>query len=305
MKRIIFLLLVLWSVTGYSETLYQLERKYYEGDVGSNLLSVMQGKVEGYSTIDKYGVNRSVTAGGVPADVWEFGGTYPYDAFGTAPIMYLSSSSADNDQAISVLGLDINGEEVSQIITLNGQSNVNLTTPLWRVYRMSNIADEGTGAGKGDIVGVVYCHTDPAPASGVPADENVRAIITGENNNTLMSVYTVPKGKVGFLYRGELGVAEEGNSATLAEYALVQYRSRRVGKVFAVKKEVTLMIGGGSATYQDARTFPDIIPSLTDIKITVVYVTEDMGVWAAFDILLVDEELFSTSYLQAIGQPGY
>lgn len=260
-------------------------------------LAVTMGFKDGYSKVDKFGVNHNVTTSSDPEDMWEFGGLYNYDTDGTAPIQYLSSSNTNDNQTITVQGLDINGDFVSQNIALSGQLVAPLITPLWRVFRMVN--DNST-----TIQGVVYCHTDPAPTAGVPADENVRAIINDGNNQTLMTLYTIPKGKVAFLHRGEVGLSLEGNAGSLAEYAHIHYESRRFGKVFTVKKSITVMVGGISV-YQDVRTFPDVIPSLTDLKLKIIEVTQAMGLWGTFDILLVDEDKFSVEYLQSIGQPGY
>lgn len=243
---------------------------------------VQMRAIPGVSSVDKFGVNPLITTSSDPEDIWEFGGEYIYDDWGTAPIISLSSSSAVDNQPISIDGLDIEGNAVNQLITLNGQTRVALTTPLWRVYRMENEADQG-----GDINGIVYCYTGTANTAGVPADANVRAIINGEHNQTLMALYTIPKGKVGFLFRGELGVELEGNSAALAEYAHIHYESRRVGKVFKVKKAITNIVGG-NAEHIDVRSFPDIIPELTDIKMRVIEVSMTMGVWGTFDILLYD-----------------
>ncbi len=59
---------------------------------------------------------------------------------------------------------------MEQTVTLTGQTNKALATPLWRVYRMSN-------ASSVSIQGIAYCHTDASPSSGVPATANIRAII--------------------------------------------------------------------------------------------------------------------------------
>lgn len=256
-------------------------------------LAVSMGLYPGYSVIDKFGENPSITTATDPEDVWEYGGLYNYDANNTAPIQYLSSSDDDDSNVVTVQGLDIDGNAVSQDIALTGQTVANLTTPLWRVFRMIN-------NGATSLEGMVYCHTDPTPTTGVPAGVAVRALIDDGNNQTLMSLYTIPLGKVGFLYRGELGIELEGNAAALAEYARIFYESRRYGGAFTVKKSVSLFPGN---IHQDPRSFPDIIPALTDIKIKVTEVSADMGVWATFDILLVDEDLLDPALLAAIGQP--
>ena len=261
-------------------------------------LSVVMGKKDGYSKVDKFGINPTIEPATDPEDIWEFGGVYTFDDFGTTAGLYVSSSSSsDAGKTIVVQGLDITGELVTQEVTLLDQANVTLPTPLWRTFRMYNSSDS-------DFVGTVYCHNDTTPTDGVPDDANVRAIVVGEKNQTLMCIYCVPKGKVGFLYRGEIGLELEGNAATLAEYSHCHYESRRFGKTFRVKKSLTL-IAGGSSTYQDERSFPDVIPALTDIRLRVQIVTQAMGMWGTFDILLVDEDKFSDEYLAQIGQPGY
>lgn len=256
-------------------------------------LKVTQGLIPFHSKVDKFGINPTITTTSTPEDIWEFGGVYIYDANGTAPIVSLVSDEAADTQPVVVVGLDINGDIVSQEITLTGTTRVALDTPLWRVFRMYN-------NGTVNFAGTIYCYIG---TGNVPAANQVRAIIDDGNNQTLMAVYTIPNKYVGFLYRGELGVELDGNAAALAEYAHCHYESRAYGKVFRIKKAVTVMVS--NPVYQDYRSFPDVIPSLTDIKLSVEKVTQTMGIWGTFDILLVDEELFSDEYLAAIGQVGY
>lgn len=249
--------------------------------------------VDGVDPLDKFGVNPVITTNTDPEDLWEYGGEYIYDADGTAPIINMTSTSAsDSGLPIQVEGLDVDGYFVSQEVICGGTSPVALGTPLWRVFRMEN-------NGSVDIQGLMYVHT-----TATAGPTTVRAMIAGEHNQTLMCMLTIPKGKVGFLVRGELGVELEGNSASLAEYAHLHYESRRYGKVFKVKKALTCLVGG-NAVYQDERSFPDIVPSLTDIKINIVEVTQTMGVWGTLDLMMVDEEKLPKKLLIAIGQEGY
>lgn len=253
-------------------------------------LKVSQAKIQGNTSIDKYGENSDVDTSTVPEDITEIGGLYNYDADNTAPIVSLISDNAADSEPIKVIGLDINGEEVDQTITLNGTTRVALTTPLWRVYRMEN-------DGVNDIQGTVYCYVG---TGGVPVQADQRAIISNSNNQSLMAIYTVPLGKVGFLVRGEVGGSRSQNTGTI-QFA---YYSRRYGKVFKIKKRVDTT-NQGSSVYQDVRSFPDIIPALTDIRLTVENVSSNnTGAFATFDILLVDENNFTQEYLDAIGQPS-
>ena len=263
-------------------------------------LTVTMGQAKGITKLSKFGNSTTITPDSDPQDIWEFGGLYTFDDDGTAPIKYISSSDTDDSaQIIIAEGLDIDGNFVRQSIETTGQDNVVLPTPLWRLFRMYNDSVSGN-----DIVGTLYGHTDPVPTDGVPLDINVRAIIVGGANQTLMAIYTVPMGTVGFLFKGEVGLSTEGNINTLSEYARMHYESRRFGKVFTVKKLVTCLVSG-SSIYQDMRSFQDAIPAKTDIRLRVIKVTDDMKVWGTFDVLLVDEGQLTPEFLDGIGQPGH
>ena len=254
------------------------------------VLAVQQGRVPGYSVVDKFGENPDVDTG-APEDIWEYGGLYPYDPINTAPIISIVSDNPLDTQVISIIGLDIDGNEVSQNITLTGTTRVILTTPLWRVYRMSNEGDDGD-----NINGTIYCYTG---TGNTPAPAEIRAIIDNGNNQTLMALYTIPLGYVGYLFKGEFG----GSRAVSSGSAQNAYYSRRVGKVFKIKKRVDVAFTG-SSNYVDVRSFPDPIPALTDVKLRAESVTANRtGLFGAFDILLVENAQLDPAYLTAIGQP--
>jgi len=245
-------------------------------------LRVSLGSIDGYDTLDKFGENPLITTGTDPEDIWEGGGIYPFST--TADIISLSSSDNRDTQDVSVLGLDTDGNEVEQIITLQGQTRVALTTPLWRIYRMENESNT-------DISGNVYCYSGTTNTGGVPSGSSVeKARIINGNNQSLMAIYTIPAGKIGFLYRGEVGINIATGIFSGSEFAKCYYKSRREGKVFKVKKSISLL-SSGSSNFQDRRSFPDPIPPLTDIKLQVAEVSDNMGIWGTLDILLVDEDL--------------
>lgn len=259
--------------------------------------AVNMGLVPGHSPIDKFGYNPLITSASDPEDIWEGSRLYTYDAADTAPIVSLASSEAADTQDIKITGLDIDGQEVEQTLTLTGTTRVALTTALWRVYRLEN--ESAT-----DLTGNVYCYIGTGTVPTAVTEPEVRAVIINGNNQTLMALYTVPAGKVGFLYRGEIGMQFAGSPGAGTQAAVLCYKSRRLGGAFKVKKVVTL-INLGTSVFQDVRSFPDIVPALTDIRLCAETVSDDMGIWGTFDFLLVDEDQFTPAYLAAIGQPGY
>jgi len=255
-------------------------------------LRASMGLIKGVSVVDKFGSIDSTPI--TPATIWTFGSTvgeYTYDD--NADIISISSDNALDTQPIVIRGLDNDGNEVSQTITLQGQTRVSLTTPLWRVFRAENDADFGN-----TINGTGYVYTGTTETAGTPPNANVR-LTMDDRNQTLMSLYTVPLGKVGFLYRGELGATRSVSSGD----AQCAYYSRRLNKEFLIKKELDLSVTGTSI-YKDNRSFPDIIPALTDIQLKVNESrNSSIGLFGTFDIFLVDEDLIPDLTLQQIGQP--
>jgi hypothetical protein len=265
-------------------------------------LRVQKGEVAGHSVIDKFGSNDVITTSTDPEDIWEYGGLYNFTA--NAGTLYYISSSNNSDTIeclFFVLTVDSDGNWNKETITQSivGQTKTLLVTPsgdpIVRIYRISNNDSS-------DLVGTLYVYeNDTTTTPGVPdTAAKVRAIMNNGNNQTLMCIYTIPSGYVGYLYRGEAGLTfTAGPSAT--DYAKLEYRSRRFGKTFNIKKEIGL-ITTGESVYKDERSFPDPIPAKTDIVLRCCEVSADMGVWGTFDIMLVEEEYLTDDYLAAIGQ---
>lgn len=257
-------------------------------------MAVVLGLIPGASKIDKFGACPPVAA--APVDVWDGGTLYPDDEFGTAPVESIgSSSAADTMGNISVEGLDINGYKSVVEYELDGTNRVALDPPLWKVYRMENNSDT-------DITGQVTAYTGAGTPPTTITDTRNRAIIDNGNNQTLMAIYTVPRGYVGFLKRGEIGVELDANPANAQNFMKTSYRSKRLNGVFKVKKVVSLMTAGTS-NYVDKRTFPDIIPALTDIHIRIEDLSVTMGAWATLDLMLIEQGRLKKTFLQSIGQP--
>lgn len=270
-------------------------------------LLVSQGQIPGHSIIDKFGELPTIDSNSDPADIWEGGsisGAEIYTFTADAGANYYASSSNNSDtQNISfrMLTTDVNGNWYDETFTqaIAGQTKTQLLPPSGRTpvrfIRMENEADFGD-----DLVGVLYVYEDTTTTTpGVPDDvTKIRGIINNGNNQTLMAIFTIPTGKVGFLYRGEAGISKSGG---VSAEARMSYRSRRFGKIFKIKKKIAAGTQGTSS-YQDKRSFPDVIPAKTDIVLRADEVSAEIGVFGTFDILLIDEDKFSDAYLNAIGQ---
>lgn len=240
---------------------------------------VAEGLVPGYSTMEKFGENPEVTTANDPEDVWDGGGIYNYSS--TADIDRLSSSDASDVCAITVIGLDGDGNEVTQVITLTGQTPVALTTPLRRVYRMINFCPV-------DLAGDCYCFVSGGSVvAGVPqVAADIRAIIRDGNNQTLMCIYTIPAGKTGYFWGGYVAVSRGVPTSAAADFTW-RYRILGGPPNGNVASRISCLSGGGSHwdyTYK----LPVVLPGLTDVWIRCEEVSATLGVSGGFTVLLKD-----------------
>lgn len=253
-------------------------------------------------------------AANVTGAVWTATGTTPTtwtneSILNTTDIGEVSSTNAADTQIIEFKGLLGDGTSKTGYAKLSGTTTVNIfSNPdgltgdqinYWRIFRAENLADAG-----GDLAGVLYVYVNGAAVGGATAGEpdndvDVKLVINDGNNQTLMSIITIEKGKVGFLFRGEGGISRGGG---VSAEAILSYRSRRFGKVFKVKKRIAA-VSQGSSNYQDVRSAPDIVPALTDIVLRVDEVSASLGLWGTLDLLLLDESLLKPEFLTLIGQP--
>jgi hypothetical protein len=171
-------------------------------------LQVSRGQIEGHEIRHVFGYNPDVDSA-AEETVWTYGGLYSHLASPT--IMTVSSSSANDTSAgtgartIYLLGINSTGNEVSETVTLNGQTAVNTTHTYTEIQTVTVMSVGSGGKNAGDI----YIGTGTVTA-GVPA--NVYGhILTGENQS-LMGHFTVPDNHTGYLISGSISSGTEGGS---------------------------------------------------------------------------------------------
>ncbi len=253
------------------------------------LMKAALGKIKGVTTLNKYGASPGVDTATDPQDIWdgapqtfaEDEGSYTFSS--TADIDSISSSDVNDDQEVLVIGLDSNWNEVTQTVTLNGQTRVVLGTLLIRVYRAYNYNST-------DFEGDVYIYVNGAITAGVPDTKvDIRAKILQTNNQTEMTIYTVPAGKTALFLKGYVGISRGGTS-NVAEFV---YRVRPFGGVFQTKGRVTCSTQG-SNWWQYEYGVPAPVPEKSDIKIKCVEVSaNNTGVVGGFDLILFDNTIWN------------
>ncbi len=234
--------------------------------------NIALGGVPNWSIVHKFGDNPDIDT--LQEDIWNFGGSYTFST--TADIDTISSSNAGDGQVVEVQGLDGDYKLVVQNATLNGQTKVTLTTPLLRVFRLKNV-------GATDNAGAIYVYVDGDITSGVPdTAADVRAYVAAGENQTLMAIYTVPAGCKALLTSWYASLSKK-----ITASSTIKMLRRSPGGVFQVK-EVGSINSTGTGYIKRIYEVPEPISEKTDIVIVADASTNDVGVSAGFDLVLVD-----------------
>lgn len=172
-----------------------LRNNYYGITVGKTSNRYTIGNAPGVTNILMRGLLLSASLN-TPQTVWNQGGDYVYLTQDTP--LYLSSSSAsDTDVDILFSGLTEDGNRVSIVTTLTGQTQV-LVGSAYRTFDITSI--------RGDLVGEVYLAESDTVIAGVPQTASkIKAKISllstagevGElasDHSSHNGIYTVPAG---------------------------------------------------------------------------------------------------------------
>lgn len=193
-------------------------------------LQVARGLITEHKSLFKYGNNPDVN--GTLETIWSHSTPYVYP---TAAIQMKVSSTSANDTAagtgahtVLVAGLDADYNEISEVVTLNGQTPVLTTASFIRVFRAYVV----TAGSANTAAGTIYIG-DGTVTAGVPA--TVYAEITLGENQTLMAMWTVPAGYTLYVYRGTFTAA----SNNVSQYILGKFMFRPFGGVFRNAADAT------------------------------------------------------------------
>ena len=240
---------------------------FAQGMTGYDIAKGRDGSFRGFW---KFGFNADIST--VEETVWDQGGLYEYIA--TAATLNVSSSSAADTAGgtgasnVEVSGLDENFKEISETLTLNGQTAVVTTNKFIRVFRMKITGSATADASFPTNAGDVYAGLG-GPASGVPTTPYAK-ILAGEGQ-TLMSVWTVPETSsdgVNILRACLEGLftTTAGNSNTIATIRLIaREASGAVYTPFQIKDKFIIAQAGG-ATHIEHQV-PICFKSKTDIEV--------------------------------------
>lgn len=223
------------------------------------------------ATIHKFGSNPDVTSSvsvTSPETIWDGSSEYEFPPDSGTSIQAISSNGTDN-QEIVIQGLDENFLEQSWTGNLNGTSAVDVQGSWMRVFRAFNNDSN-------DLIGNINIFKSGDQTTSY-------AKILNGNNQTLMSVYTIPDNYTGYLVKYQ-ATAHNAQSSSEIGYTL-QMKTRKEGKVFRVQS-----VTSASTSFEVTKDylFPLKLEPKTDIIFNVVSANGNNGaINVDFDIALL------------------
>jgi hypothetical protein len=237
-------------------------------------LQVARGQITAHRSVVVFGYNPDVDTARVT--VWPYSGIIPLPA--AALQMKVSSSSADDTangtgaRTVYVEGLDANHEEISEIVTLNGQTAV-LTAQSFLHINNAYVATAGSGL---SAAGDIYFGTGVVTA-GVPA--TVYDLIKFDYNQRITGSYTVPAGFTAYVAQGLFSAGQPGGSAQVSGRLLT------VGADGIRRTAAITTVNNGTADY--SFEYPIRIPEKTTLEATAQASSNNNEASAMFILLLV------------------
>lgn len=206
-------------------------------------LQVSRGQIQGHRAIFRSAYSTLITAAQNYA-VWNRAANYSFPS--VASTMTLSSSATgDTTQSVLISGLDSSYAEISEVLTLNGQTPVTSTKSFFRVNDMLVLTDSPTGN--------LYFGTGTVTA-GVPA--NVYGFIYAGDNSMMCGSYTVPAGYTLYILGGSVNCS----LANQNKLVTINFSTAVAGVRYAAAKIIS---SGGYQHYP--YTPPLAVPEKSDL----------------------------------------
>lgn len=229
-------------------------------------LNVSRGKVRGASLLHKFGAVPAMSQN-TTGSIWDVNDTiYPWSAFASAGTLTVNSDIADANKHIVIVGLDENYNQISEDLQLTSTS-LSTTKSFIRIFGAYI-----TNGSSGNVAAI-----------NVLKGASTVLRMSAEQSQTLMAIYTVPAGKTGYLYKGVCS-AQAGADGTGSMF--VRYFGEtafRIGHTFEV--------AGVGGEYAYNFSFPIPIPEKSDIDVRMTTRSNNGRYTAAFDMLLVDNDI--------------
>jgi hypothetical protein len=243
---------------------YQNPSETAKGKTEEFYLQVARGHIPNHSFVHKFGAVPAMSVN-TTGTIWDISDTiYPWTTWSSAGTVSVSTVNASDDgKTITIEGLDANYLPQTENIVVSSSAAVTSTKSYIRLYK-AHVSVGVTNVGDIDI----------------QKSATTVLRITADKGQTLMAIYTVPAGKIGYLIKETMTVAANADATGDMYVRYFGQTSFRIGHTFEVSGT------GGQYSYDFG--IPITIPEKSDIDFRASVRSNNARVTAAFDILLID-----------------
>jgi len=248
-------------------------------------LSVARGLISGITRVNKFGAapdGIQTTA----TDVWSranSSATQPIWLAPTAARVHQIVSSSDSDgktgshtsvgaRTIRVYGLTSwSTSETSEVITLDGTTNVPTVNSYVIIHRMKVLACGTSGPNVGTITATAA------------TDTTVTAVILPTDGQTEMAIYGVPSGYTFYLKRWGCGIDKASSTAVTVDFRLVVNENPDVQTIAFLRKDDISLQSTGSSIHERYYEIPPSFAGPCIIKVQGIGSANDIEGESGFD----------------------
>jgi hypothetical protein len=202
-------------------------------------LQVARGQITGHEVVNVFGYASAVSTSFV--SMWENNAAYVFPT--VASTMVVSSSSAsDTAVSVQIFGLDADYNRITEVVALNGTSDVATTKVYWRINNVITTV--------GAAVGTVYVKN---------AGGTTYAQIAIGSGKTNMSVYTVPAGYTAYMTQFDAFSSTSVTSGVFATIRALITSSTNISNVVIAAPFLN--------TFAVTRPYPNAIVEKSDFQL--------------------------------------
>jgi len=272
----------------WRDWLFYLYKQVQENMNTDFMLEVSAGNVPSHSGVCKFGRNTVIASAAV-ADIWDngqTGGNLIWDAPTSAVNHNIVSTSTSDDgspagvgaRTIQVYGLtDWGSKETSEVITMNGTTNVPTVNSYVIIHRMKVLTKGATSSNVGTI-----------KATAIGGGGLVTAQINVGKGQTQMAICGIPSTQTAYMTHYYASANKAGGTTGLANIRLLVNPEPNTELINFVHKHTQALIATGNSYIRHEYQPYFKIPGPAIIKMQALSGAADMDISAGFDLILVD-----------------
>lgn len=257
----VFLILALFDLTFGQDLLHK-----------NSPINISDGNKYKWSGDLKFGRNPDVDTGTDPEDIWNTGGTFtPFPDDSTCEIVSASGDDAaagTGARTATVYGVDSSFARISETVTLNGATEVDLTNS-YRVVHRVVVATAGSGLTNAGAITVQTKTNDVAMLT-----------LGADNGQSETAVFAIAADETAFLRCWGISTL-----TAAADVAAKLFVFNVTGNVWNLKDNLHSRATGTTAPHRNRDDFPGVIDGPAIIKITVTTDTDDSDVTGHYIVL--------------------